>query len=198
MGEHEPPTNRSFYLSLGASTIRFAIILALVVGGVVVIDQAFQAPGASSSNGSDGGGGNVPGLTGGGPTTTASPQPTAPTGATGTTQPEPSPQVEGVRVAVFNGAGKTGLAGDTMLTFEDQYGYVEAQSPADAPAPYSVTTIYYQGSENKIEAEFLAEDFFAPLEVEAKVKKLQPGTADINQDVQLAIFLGTDYSAASA
>jgi len=197
MGTHEQPTNRSFYLSLAASTIRFAIILALVVGGVVVIDQAFQAP-PSSGSGGGGDGGGVPGLTGPGPTTTQSPQPSAPTGSTGNTQPEPSPQVEGVRVAVFNGSGQTGLAADTMQTFEDDYGYVEAQPPADAPATYSVTTIYYRGADNKIEAEFLAEDFFAPLEVEAKAKKLQPGTADINQDVQLAIFLGTDYSTASA
>lgn len=193
MGAHEPPTNRSFFFSLAASTIRFAIILALVVGGIVVIDQAFQAP---ASSGSGGGGGDVPGLTGGGPTTTQSPQPTAPTGATGNNKPERSPQVEGVRVAVFNGAGVTGLAGDTMLTLEDDYGYVEAQPPADAPAPYAVTTIYYRGANNKIEAEFLAEDFFAPLDVE--VKRLEPGTADINQDVQLAIFLGSDYAAQAA
>jgi len=195
MGTHEPPTNRSFYLSLAASTIRFAIILALVVGGVVVIDQAFQAPASSGSGGGDGGG-DVPGLSGGGPTTSPSPQPTAPTGATGNTAPEPSPQVEGVRVAVFNGAGVTGLAGDTMLTLEDDYGYVEAQPPTDAPSSYAVTTIYFRGASNKVEAEFLAEDFFAPLDVE--IKKLQPGTADINQDVQLAIFLGSDYAAQAA
>src|SRR5262245_11121611 len=197
MGEHEPPTNRSFYFSLAASTIRFAIIVALVIGGVVVIDQAFAPPSAAGGGGGDGGGGPVTGLTGG-PTTTQSPQPTAPTGSTGNTQPEPSPQVEGVRVAVFNGSGQTGLAADTMQTFEDDFGYVEAQPPADAPAPYSVTTIYYRGADDKVEGEYLAETFFAPLGVEAKVKKLQPGTADINQDVQLAIFLGTDYSAASA
>ena len=59
MGRHQPPTNRSFYLSLAASTIRFAIIVALVVGGVVVINQAFQAPASSGSGG--GGGGDVPG-----------------------------------------------------------------------------------------------------------------------------------------
>jgi hypothetical protein len=99
-------------------------------------------------------------------------------------------------VAVFNGAGVTGLAGDTMLTLEDDYGYVEAQPPADAPAPYAVTTIYYRGADNKIEAEFLAEDFFAPLDVD--IKRLEPGTADINQDVQLAIFLGSDYAAQAA
>lgn len=192
MGAHEPPTQRSFYFSLAASTIRFAIILALVVGGVVVIDQAFQAP--ASSGGGDGG--NVPGLTGSGPTTTTTPAPTAPTGATGNNQPEPSPQVEGVRIAVFNGAGVTGLAADTMQTLKDDYGYVEAQPPADAPSSYAVTTIYYRGADNKIEAEFLAEDFFAPLDVD--IKRLEPGTADINQDVQLAIFLGSDYAAQAA
>jgi LytR cell envelope-related transcriptional attenuator len=191
MGAHEPPTNRSFFFSLAASTIRFAIIIALVIGGVVVIDQAFVAP--PSSAGGDGDNGPV-GLTGG-PTQSPSPSP-EPTGPTGNTEPETSPQVEGVRIAVFNGAGVTGLAGDTMLALEDRYGYVEAQPPADAPAPYAVTTIYYRGAENKVEAEFLAEDFFAPLDVE--IQRLEPGTADINQDVQLAIFLGSDYAAQAA
>jgi hypothetical protein len=193
MGAHEPPTNRSFYFSVAASTIRFAIIVALVIGGVVVIDQAFVAPPSSAGDG--GGGGGPVGLTGG-PTESPSPTPEA-TGPTGTTGgAEPSPQVEGVRVAVFNGAGVTGLAADTMVTLEDQYGYVEAQPPTDSPAPYAVTTIYYRGSENRVEAEFLAEDFFAPLDVE--IKRLEPGTADIKQDVQLAIFLGSDYAAQAA
>jgi hypothetical protein len=193
MGAHEPPTNRSFYFSLAASTIRFAIIVALVIGGVVVIDQAFVAP-PSAAGGGGGGDGGAVGPTGG-PTESPSPSP-ATTGPTGTTAAQPSPQIEGVRIAVFNGSGVTGLAGDTMLTLEDQYGYVQAQAPADAPAPYAVTTIYYRGAENKVEAEFLASDFFAPLEVE--IKKLQPGTADIKQDVQLAIFLGSDYAAQAA
>ena len=196
MGAHEPPTNRSFFFSLAASTIRFAIIVALVIGGVVVIDQAFVAPPSSADGGGGDGGGPVTGLTGGGPTQSPSPTP-EPTGPTGNNnEPEPSPQVEGVRIAVFNGTTTTGLAGDTMLTLEDRYGYVEAQPPADAPASYAVTTIYYKGAENKVEAEFLAEDFFKPLEVE--IQRLEPGTADINQDVQLAIFLGSDYAAEAA
>src|SRR5918994_6370652 len=41
MGRHEPPTNRSFYLSMGASMLRFALIVALVVGGIALINQAF-------------------------------------------------------------------------------------------------------------------------------------------------------------
>ena len=39
-------------------------------------------------------------------------------------------------IAVFNGAGVSGLAGghDARRSI-DEYGYVEAQDPADAPAP---------------------------------------------------------------
>ena len=59
MGSHQPPTNRSFYLSLAASTLRFAIIVALVIGGIVVIDQAFPALS------SDDGGGTTAPITGG-------------------------------------------------------------------------------------------------------------------------------------
>jgi hypothetical protein len=32
-GRHEPPSKRSFYLSVATSTLRFAIVVALVVGG---------------------------------------------------------------------------------------------------------------------------------------------------------------------
>ena len=195
MGLHQPPTNRSFYLSLAASTIRFAIILALVVGGVVVIDQAFQAPASSGSGG--GGGGDVPGLTGGGPTTTPSPQPTAPTGATGNTAPEPSPQMDGMS----GSPSSTVPARRAWQRTRCRHWWTSTatsrpRTAADAPAPYGQTTIFYRGAANKIEAEFLAEDFFAPLEID--IQKLEPGTADINQDVQLAIFLGSDYAAQAA
>ena len=60
---HQPPTNRSFYLSLAASTLRFAIIVALVIGGIVVIDQAFPALG--DGDGGGGGGGATTLTTGG-------------------------------------------------------------------------------------------------------------------------------------
>ncbi len=188
MGAHQPPNDRSFYLSVAASTIRFAIIVALVIGGIVVIDQAFPA----LSDTDDGGG--VP-LTGGTPTVSESPSPATPTGTTGQ-EPAPSPVVVGVRIAVFNGAGVTGLARATMDELVNEYGYVEGQEPADAPAPLAVTTIYYRGADNEIEAEYLAEDFFAPLEVE--IQRLQAGTADVDRGVQLAIFLGNDYAAEQA
>ena len=83
MGSHQPPTNRSFYLSLAASTLRFAIIVALVIGGIVVIDQAF--PALSSDDG--GGGGTTPPITGG--TVGGGTGETGETGATGATATGP-------------------------------------------------------------------------------------------------------------
>ena len=97
---HQPPTNRSFYLSLAASTLRFAIIVALVVGGIVVIDQAFPALGDGGDGGGGGGGATTP-LTGGTLGGTGGTDTTGPTGATtatGGTGAEPSPTVIGVRI----------------------------------------------------------------------------------------------------
>jgi hypothetical protein len=192
---HQPPTNRSFYLSLAASTLRFAIIVALVIGGIVVIDQAFPAL-SSGDGGGDGGGAPVPT---GGPTIGATgTDTTGPTGetATGGTRPEPSPTVVGVRMAVFNGAGVSGLAGDTQVRLED-LGYIATQDPADAPTSYPVTTIYYNAPKDKVEADYLASSFFKKLDG-VEVVRLEPDTADIDPSTQVAIFLGNDYATLKA
>ena len=194
---HQPPTNRSFYLSLGASTLRFAIIVALVIGGIVVIDQAFSAsPSGDGGGGGDGAGATVPptGGTFGGTGTDA----TGPTGetATGGTRPEPSPTVVGVRIAVFNGAGVSGLAGDTQARLEE-LGYIATQDPADAPTPYPVTTIYYNAPKDRVEADYLANSFFKKLDG-VEVVRLEPDTADIDPSTQVAIFLGNDYATLKA
>ena len=194
---HQPPTNRSFYLSLAASTLRFAIIVALVIGGIVVIDQAFPALSSGDADGGgDGGGATVP-VTGGtlGGTGTDATGPTGET-ATGETGPEPSPTVVGVRIAVFNGAGVSGLAGDTQARLEE-LGYIATQDPADAPTPYPVTTIYYNAPKDKVEADYLAGSFFKKLDG-VEVVRLEPDTADIDPSTQVAIFLGNDYATLKA
>ena len=192
---HQPPTNRSFYLSLAASTLRFAIIVALVIGGIVVIDQAFST--SSSGDGGGDGGGPTAAPTGGtiGGTGTAT---TGPTGETATdgTRPEPSPTVVGVRIAVFNGAGVSGLAGDTQARLEE-LGYIATQDPADAPTPYPVTTIYYNAPKDRVEADYLANSFFKKLDG-VEVVRLEPDTADIDPSTQVAIFLGNDYATLKA
>jgi len=193
MGSHQPPTNRSFYLSLAASTLRFAIIVALVIGGIVVIDQAFPA----LSSGDGGGGGTTPPITGG---TVGGTGNTGATGATGATATGPTgadaepPTTEGVRIAVFKGTDESGLAGETQLRLEERYGYIATQDPADAPAAYPVTTIYYNAPKDKVQAEYLAGDFFKKLDG-VEVVRLDPGTGDIDPSTQLAIFLGNDYAA---
>jgi hypothetical protein len=161
------------------------IIVALVIGGIVVINQAFPAPGSSQAAGTA--------AIEDGPAVTASPTPSAsPAG----NEPTPSPTVVGTRIAVFNGAGVAGLAADTQAALVDEYGYIAAQEPADAPAPVAVTTIYFRAKKDKVEAEFLADDFFKKQNVE--IIRLEQGVGDIDRSVQLAIYLGNDYAALTA
>jgi hypothetical protein len=191
-GRHEPPSKRSFYFSLATSTLRAVIVIALVVGGIVIINQAF--PGTSSGGGSipDGGGLDTgpSGPTGG----------TSPTGATGVTGgdggggTQEEPQIVGMNLAVRNGTGVSGLASDTAAKLEEDYG-VHAIQIDDAPSTVSVTTIYYRSPSSQDEAELLAKQFFKKIEPE--IAKLQGG-GGIDKDVDIAIYLGTDYAASKA
>lgn len=183
MGRHGPPTSRSFYLSMAASTLRFALIIALVVGGIVLINQAFPEA-APDASGTPPDNGVVP---------TDSPSPSAsPDDDGGTDTPTPSPTVEGTRIAVFNGAGVTGLATNTQDELIDRYGFEAGQDPTDAPAPVSVTTLYWRSPADEIEAEHIANDFFRRLDsvVIARLDR----SADVDRSVQVAIYLGTDYA----
>lgn len=175
-GRHEPPSDRSFYFSLATSTLRFALIVALVVGGVVLIDQAFPQGGTAAPPPSG---------------ATSSPSPSASPSAS--PKGKPSPQVVGVRIGVFNGAGVTGLAADTAAQLEKDYGYVPAQV-ADAPSPVAATTVYYRVAGDRIEAESLVQNFFPDLEV--KISRLPETATNVEKKVQVAIYLGTDYASA--
>jgi hypothetical protein len=181
MGRHQPPTNRSFYLSVAASTLRFALIVALVVGGIVLINQAF--PEATGGNGTA-----VPDD---GPPVTESPSP-SPT-PDESPSPTPSPTVTGTRIAVFNGAGVTGLAAGAQEQLIEDYGYEVAQEATDAPAQVPVTTIFYRTDEDRIEAEYLANDFFRRLD-DVRVALLPEDNTDVDRRVQVAIYLGIDYA----
>jgi len=180
-GRHEPPSKRSFYLSVATSTLRFAIVVALVVGGIWVINSAFPASSGDALPG--------PGASPTGPT--AGPGPTGPsgvTGATGATGAEPD--VVGLAVAVRNGTSVSGLAGDTAAKLEEKYG-MEAIQVDDAPQTVAITTIYYRGRALEDEAEFLAQDFFK--KIEPNIARLQAGEG-VDPDVQIAVYLGTDYA----
>jgi len=186
MGRHEPPTNRSFYLSVAASTLRFAIIVALVVGGVIVINQAFPD---STTSGADTGT-SLP--DGGGIEVSDSPSP-SPRPSESPQESTPSPTVTGTVIVVLNAAGVDGLAGDTTTKLVDHYGY-EGLEPGTAPSLSSNTTIYYAKRKDKIEAEYLANDFFKKIEETVRTAPL-PDDQQLDPTVQLAIYIGTDYAA---
>lgn len=177
-GRHEPPTNRSFYLSVATSTLRFAIIVALVVGGIVLLNQAFPEGGTSA----------LPNPSGGASTPTPSPT------SKPTKKPKPttSPQVVGVKIGVFNGAGVTGLAGDTALMLERKFGY-DAVQVTDAPASVAQTTLYYRSPSDKAEAQELARLAFKGLEI--KIARLDATATNVDRPVQVAVYLGNDYAA---
>jgi hypothetical protein len=177
MGGHEPPTNRSFYFSLATSTLRFAIIVALVVGGALLINQAFQG----GSEGQTGGGGI--------PSASQTPSPTP----SGSPSAQASPQIRGVKIAVFNGTQKTGLASETADTLKKLYGYVIAQTPADAPSPVAQTTVYFRSPADKVEAQALVDNFFKSVDV--KIARLPASATNVDAAVQVAVYLGSDYAA---
>ncbi|HEU4356560.1 MAG TPA: hypothetical protein VFT27_13305, partial [Actinomycetota bacterium] len=104
---------------MATSTLRAAIVIALVVGGIVVINSAFPESGVGGASpsgtppttGPTGGTGGPTGGTGG---------PTGGTGGTGATGQVPD--VVDLPVAVRNGTAETGLAGDTARKMEDKLG----------------------------------------------------------------------------
>ena len=177
-GRHELPSKRSFYFSLATSTLRFAIIVVLVVGGIVLMNRAFPEQATSALPG-------PPGSPSPSVTPSVSPSET-PTG-------QPSPQVEGVRIALFNGTSVTGLAGTAAERLDRRFGYVIAQTPEDAPSPVAQTTLYYRTVSDRVEAEALAAGYFRALEV--RVARLPSGSGNVDDSVQVAIYLGNDYAA---
>ena len=156
---------------------RLVVILALVVGGVVVLATGFSG-GAASLAGSGG--------VSGSPSASASTHPPA--------TPTPSPQTTGVKIAVFNGTSTTGIAAQAQQTLE-KAGYVSAQPPADSPIkPITKTIVYYRGgastAQSRSNAVYLADKYFPG----AKVSELASSFNSLAKGAELAIVLGSDYA----
>lgn len=174
-GRHETPSNRSFYVSVATSTLRTAVIVALLVGGIVVLTQVFPETDRA-------------GLAGG---SSPSPSPTA------TDTPSPGPtesppvdcaDIKGVSIAVFNGTDEPGLAAAWQQQLEDAGGWVFPQEVADAPANVEKTIVYFRAQADKAAAECLKEEFFA----KAAVRKLPPEATNVQKKVKVAVYLGPD------
>jgi len=164
---------------VATSTLRFAIIVALVVGGIVLIDRAFPAPSGTLGVGSGSG-------------TSPSPSPPSPTPGH-SPKPKKTPTVTGTVVAVYNGTGVLGLAGDVQAKLMTRFGVVAPHAAANAPSPVAETTLYYRSHPDQAVAQVLADRFFRDLP-NVSVVRLQSGT-DVPSDVQVAIFVGSDYAA---
>ena len=107
-------------------------------------------------------------------TTTTDPAPAATT----TTLPDPLPSSQ-VNVKVFNGSGVSGAAGHlTRSRFSADY---NGLSPANAPDPYSVSTVYYLSSEYFVNALDISESLDIPA---TSVQRL---TAEIAESLGLDI-----------
>jgi hypothetical protein len=164
---------------VATSTLRFAIIVALVIGGIVLIDQAFPAPSSGTSG------------IGPGPVHSPSPSPSKPPKKS--PKPKATPSVAGTVIAVYNGTSATGLAGDVQTKLMTRFGVVAPHDPANAPSLVAETTLYYRSHADQAVAQFLADRFFKDLP-NVSVARLQSGT-DVPDDVQVAIFVGNDYAA---
>lgn len=112
-----------------------------------------------------------------------------PTGA----PPAQAAAPNGVAIAVLNGTNDVGLAGLTTQRLVVD-GYVEGQTPTDAPMkPVERTIVYFVGGpeadRNRTEAETIATTYFGG----ARTEELPADLASmIDQDVQVVIVAGLD------
>jgi LytR cell envelope-related transcriptional attenuator len=167
-------------------TARIVIILALAVGGIAVLANGFGSAAV------------VTPPSGAGASETESPS-TSPSNSPSQPPKEtPSPQIQGVQIAVFNGTNETGLAAQVQQLLEAD-GYVAAQDPADAdtkPAPKTV--VYFRGgsgaAQNRSNARYIADTYFDG----ARVALLDPSlAANIADSAQAIIIVGVDYPGAA-
>jgi hypothetical protein len=168
-------------------TARIVIIAALFVGGVAVLANGF----GDSTTVEDPGGG-------------VGASSSSPSAASPTTDPSeppketPSPQTQGVLIAVLNGTFETGLAGEVQQTLEAD-GYVAAQDPTDAQSkPVAKTVVYFRGgadaAQNRSDAHYLADTYLDG----ARVALLGSDQGSIAKSAQLVIIIGVDFADANS
>jgi hypothetical protein len=176
-GKHEPPSTATFYVSLATATLRAALVVAALVVGLFVLSRAFPQEETP-----------VPQATGGAPTTPPTDDETTPPTDDETTPPtdQPSPDVQGVRLAVLNGTSETGLAAATVDRLKDRGYRVDRDDIGNAQSTYSVTTLFFR-NDSRLEARHLRDTVF-------KGAKLEPATASLNPDVRITVALGEDWA----
>lgn len=179
-GRHEPGSNRSFYLSVATSTLRLLITAALVLGGVTLINQAFP-----DSPGSSGDGGESP--TASVPPPDDSPSPSA----SPSESQSPIPSLSGVRIIVLNGTSVSGLAATASDALVERFEVVAA-TPGNTASRVNQTEVYYRTADLEDEAQYLVLQYFEELNV--RVQELPPNTPGVPANVDIAVYLGTDFA----
>lgn len=172
---------------MNLGTARIVIIVALAVGGIAVLANGFASGTVVTPPG------------GGGSSSAGSVSPSASASASKAPRVTPSPQIQGVQIAVFNGTNETGLAGEVQQLLEAD-GYVAAQDAADAdPKPVPKTIVYFRGgvdaAQNRSDARYVADTYLNG----ARVALLDPQqAAGIADGAQVVIIVGVDYVGGTA
>jgi hypothetical protein len=176
---------------MSTGTTRLMIVVALVVAGAAVLLNGFAADTGIVA------GGETPS-----PSETPTPTETETPPPDGDGEPvEPSAPSD-VRIAVFNGAGVTGLAAQVTGRLVNREGYVQGLAPGDWPESDIEKTIVYftgggQADQNRVDAQVIADSFLDG----ARVRELDEQLADdleIPRSVDVVIVVGRDYAEAHA
>jgi hypothetical protein len=152
--------------------LKLAVIVAAVVAGILLLTKGFDESGPA-------------------PRTVVTETPTTTPTTTTAAPPDEEPAAcvrQGVIVYVYNGTQENGLAALAADELQAE-GYV-VPAVGNAPSPFQVTTLYFKGAQNRVEAECLEDS----LGVDAEIQRLA-ADLDVPKDAQVAIYLGNDYAA---
>ena len=165
---------------------RLIVLVAAVVVGIVILTKGLS--GASSpSPPDDGGNTTAPSTTSASPTTTKSSDGGPTDGGL------PSPQQQGVVLAIYNATTTDGLAGAAEADLKKE-GYVVAET---GNFPQAVRTlIYYRnGDQGKADAQHLRENFIPEADAPKKLPQGLPSDSAIPKDAEIVVVLGNNYAA---
>lgn len=162
--------------------MRFVIVAALAIAGILVLGNAFD-PRA----------------------TTASPETPTPTPAPDqspreqrTTEPQADETdaaepgtIRGVLVQVFNATSTTGLAAEVQAKLEKR-GAVAAADPGNAAANAATTVLYFRQNKDRANADYISRRLFDEAEFRP-FSDLPQLDREVSKDAQVVVVVGENY-----
>jgi hypothetical protein len=166
---------------MSASPMRFIIVAALAIAGILVLGNAFEprTTGASSVTPT--------------PTPTQSPreQRTTEPQANETDAGEPG-TIGGVLVQVFNATSTTGLAAEVQTKLEKR-GAMPADDPGNAAANAATTVLYFRHNNDRANADYISRRLFDEAEVRP-FSDLPQLDREVNKDAEVVVVVGENYT----